>query len=77
MAVTCTNVPAPAGLATFLTTLAGFIEAAGTDVDDALAAHFGEDTAVDWVIASLELFAEQLQGPSPEPVTSRLPRGSA
>lgn len=76
MAHASTKFPDPARLAAFLTELAGFFEAADTCVDDALAAHFGEDTAVDWVIAVLELSAGQL-GLQPKPVTSQLPQGSA
>jgi hypothetical protein len=47
--------------AVFLTELHGFFEACGDDVGDALAAHFGFDTAVDWITVSLELFTEHLQ----------------
>jgi hypothetical protein len=51
--------------AVFLTELHGFFEACGEDVDEALAAHFGFDTAVDWITVSLELFTEHLQQPPP------------
>ncbi|MEU5431686.1 hypothetical protein AB0H73_39705 [Streptomyces olivoreticuli] len=54
--------PDPAGLAVFLTELHGFFEACDEDVDAALARHIGEDTAVDWIIATLELFIENLTG---------------
>ncbi|MBK3629132.1 hypothetical protein JHN59_30790 [Streptomyces sp. MBT49] len=46
----------------FLAELHGFFEACGPDIDAALASHFGEDTAVDWITASLELFTEHLTG---------------
>lgn len=46
----------------FLAELHGFFEACTPDVDAALAGHFGEDTAVDWILASLELFTEHLTG---------------
>jgi hypothetical protein len=45
----------------FLTELHGFLETCGEDVDAALAGHFGFDTAVDWLIAGLELLAEHLR----------------
>ena len=54
--------PDPAGLAVFLTELHGFFEACDEDVDAALARHTGQDTTVDWIIASLELFIETLIG---------------
>jgi hypothetical protein len=50
----------------FLAELHGFFATCDEDVDEALAAHFGFDTAVDWITVSLELFTEQLQQqPSP------------
>ncbi|MFF4701138.1 hypothetical protein [Streptomyces chattanoogensis] len=54
------STPKLGDLAAFLTELAGFFEAADTSVDDALTTHFGFDTAVDRVVASLELFSETL-----------------
>ncbi|MEV0210873.1 hypothetical protein AB0H97_37400 [Streptomyces sp. NPDC050788] len=45
----------------FLAELHGFFETCGKEVDKALAAHFGFDTAVDWITASLELINEHLQ----------------
>lgn len=52
--------------AVFLTELHDFFEVCDSDVDAALAAHFGFGTAVDWVTASLELVTEHLQ-PQPSP----------
>ena len=65
--------PEPAHLATFLTELAGFLEAAGPGIDSALAAHFGFDTAVDWAIGTLELSAEALTQPRPSSHARQLP----
>ncbi|MDX3775955.1 hypothetical protein [Streptomyces europaeiscabiei] len=53
--------PAAGDQAVFLAELHEFFETCGEDVDDALAAHFGFDTAVDWITASLELVTEHLQ----------------
>jgi hypothetical protein len=50
----------------FLAELHGFFMACGEDVDAALAAHFGFETAVDWITVSLELVTEHLQ-PQPSP----------
>ncbi|MCZ4103731.1 hypothetical protein QMK19_29090 [Streptomyces sp. H10-C2] len=67
------QLPDPAGLAVFLTELHGFFEACDQDVDAALARHFGEDTAPDWIIAVLELVIESLTGRPMTPVpTSEL-----
>ncbi|MGW9030908.1 hypothetical protein ACWGQ5_44005 [Streptomyces sp. NPDC055722] len=52
---------APGDLTAFLTELHDFFEVCDDGVDEALAAHFGFDTAVDWITASLELFTERLQ----------------
>jgi hypothetical protein len=58
--------PAAGDQAVFLAELHDFFETCGEDVDDALAARFGFDTAVDWITASLELVTEHLQQqPSP------------
>jgi hypothetical protein len=65
--------PEPAHLATFLTELAGFFEAADPGVDSALADHFGIDTAVDWAVVTLELSAEALTQSQPSPVARQLP----
>ncbi|MFH8642317.1 hypothetical protein [Streptomyces goshikiensis] len=52
-----------AHLPLFLTELHGFFEACPPAVDAALAGHFlDEDTAVDWILANLELFIEDLTG---------------
>ncbi|MEU8925689.1 hypothetical protein AB0D10_32955 [Kitasatospora sp. NPDC048545] len=40
--------------------LAVFFTAADEHIDHALNTHYGFDTAVDWVICSLELHADQL-----------------
>ncbi|MEU9395763.1 hypothetical protein AB0D86_37910 [Streptomyces sp. NPDC048324] len=49
-----------------LAELHDFFEVCDSHVDKALAAHFGFDTAVDWITVSLELFTEHLQHqPSP------------
>ncbi|MGW2183718.1 hypothetical protein ACWCXX_38070 [Streptomyces sp. NPDC001732] len=53
--------------AVFLTELHGFFEACGEDLDEALAAHFGFDTAPDWVTAGLEMVTEHLQAPPHQP----------
>ncbi|MEU4077718.1 hypothetical protein [Streptomyces venezuelae] len=45
----------------FLAELHGFLETCDNDVDAALTDHFGFDTAVDWLIAGLELLAEHLR----------------
>ncbi|MFF0451120.1 hypothetical protein ACWF94_12930 [Streptomyces sp. NPDC055078] len=47
--------------AVFLKELHGFFEACGDDVDEALAAHVGFDTAADWITAALELATEHLK----------------
>lgn len=52
---------APGDWAVFLTELHGFFEACDEDLDEALACHFGFDTAVDWITAGLELVTEHLQ----------------
>jgi hypothetical protein len=57
----------------FLAELRGFFETCGEEVDDALAAHFGFDTAVDWITASLELVTEHQQIPP----TCELPEGTS
>ncbi|MEH0628552.1 hypothetical protein [Streptomyces stelliscabiei] len=49
----------------FLEELHGYFEACGEDVNEALAAHFGFDTAADWITVSLELFTEHLLQSSP------------
>ncbi|MFD5513712.1 hypothetical protein ACFWIB_39130 [Streptomyces sp. NPDC127051] len=55
--------PGRAHLPRFLTELHGFFEACPPDVDAALASYFlGEDTTVDWILATLELFVEDLTG---------------
>ncbi|MBC2908247.1 hypothetical protein [Streptomyces cupreus] len=51
----------------FLVELHGFFETCDACVDQALAAHFGFDTAVDWITVSLELFTEHLQTPPDQP----------
>jgi hypothetical protein len=53
--------PSTGDQAVFLAELHGFFETCGEEVDDALAAHFGFDTAVDWITAGLELINEHLQ----------------
>ncbi|WP_251070561.1 hypothetical protein [Streptomyces sp. ISL-96] len=68
--------PDPAGLAVFLTELHGFFEACDEDVDAALARYFGEDTAVDWITAGLELFIENLTGCPLTPVPTCEPSGA-
>jgi len=45
----------PGDQAVFLAELHGFFETCGEEVDNALAAHFGFDTAADWITAGLEL----------------------
>lgn len=57
-----TSAPGRQGLAVFLAELHGFFEACEPDLDAALARHFGEDTAVDWIVANVELFIEHLTG---------------
>lgn len=52
------------GQVAFLAELHGFFEACGEDVDAALAAHFGFDTAIDWVITGLELFTGAVNTPA-------------
>ena len=54
--------------AVFLIELAAFFQAADPFVDDALTSHFGFGTAVDWVIAHLEILAHDRQQP-PLPLT--------
>ncbi|MET8699855.1 hypothetical protein ABZW10_13430 [Kitasatospora sp. NPDC004723] len=49
-----------AELAQFLRVLADFFTTADEHVDQALDTHYGFDTAVDWVICSLELHADRL-----------------
>ncbi|MFE0418359.1 MULTISPECIES: hypothetical protein [Streptomyces] len=61
-----TTEPASTALTTarvtvFLTELHGFFDSCDEQVDAALARHFGFDTAVDWITASLELVTEHLQ----------------
>lgn len=56
------SAPGRQDLAVFLAELHGFFEACDPDVDAALARHFGEDTAVDWIVANTELFIERLTG---------------
>lgn len=58
--------PAAGDWTVFLTELHDFFEVCAPDVDAALAAHFGFDTAVDWVTVSLELVTDHLQ-PQPSP----------
>ncbi|MGW2858244.1 hypothetical protein [Streptomyces sp. NPDC001205] len=55
--------------AVFLAELHGFFEACESDVDAALARHFGEDTAVDWIVANVELAIEHLTGRPFTPIT--------
>jgi hypothetical protein len=50
----------PAQLAGFLRGLADFFTSADEPVDQAVNDHYGFDTAIDWVIATLELHADQL-----------------
>ncbi|MEU5439098.1 hypothetical protein AB0G73_38015 [Streptomyces sp. NPDC020719] len=67
------SAPSRQDLVVFLTSLHGFFEACGPDIDAALADHFGEDTAVDWIIATAELFIEGLTAhPSIPASTSEL-----
>jgi hypothetical protein len=49
-----------AELAEFLRGPAAFFTTADEHIDHALNTHYGFDTAVDWVICSLELHADQL-----------------
>ncbi|MFD8726269.1 hypothetical protein ACFV2H_52325 [Streptomyces sp. NPDC059629] len=65
--------PATGDWAVFLAELHGFFETCAEDVDDALTAHFGFDTAVDWITASLELVTEHLQQTA---LTCEPPEGS-
>ncbi|MCC2280735.1 hypothetical protein LKL35_35955 [Streptomyces sp. ET3-23] len=68
------SAPGQEDLAVFLAELHGFFEACDETVDAALARHFGEDTAVDWIVATIELFAEGLTGhPFLPASTSELP----
>ncbi|SFN95958.1 hypothetical protein SAMN04487980_104037 [Streptomyces sp. cf124] len=62
--------PAAGDWTVFLAELRGFFETCGEEVDDALTAHFGFDTAVDWIAVSLELVTEHLQ-PTAPPANSR------
>ncbi|MGW0538451.1 hypothetical protein [Streptomyces sp. NPDC003032] len=61
------------GLVRFLSELHGFFQACDPTTDAALAAHFGEDTAVVWAIVNLELFIERLTGRpfTPGPASER------
>ncbi|MDX3716060.1 hypothetical protein PV733_45685 [Streptomyces europaeiscabiei] len=52
---------ATGGWAVALKELHSFFEACGDDVDEALAAHFGFDTANDRITAGLELATEHIQ----------------
>jgi hypothetical protein len=53
--------------AVFLTELHEFFESCDSHVDKALAAHFGFDTAVDWITAGLELATEHLRARPNQP----------
>ncbi|MFH8411504.1 hypothetical protein ACH4FX_43135 [Streptomyces sp. NPDC018019] len=57
----------------FLTGLHGFFEACAPGTGAALAAQFGGDTAVDWIVVNPELFIERLTGRpfTPEPPSER------
>ncbi|MGW7008952.1 hypothetical protein ACWGCW_40880 [Streptomyces sp. NPDC054933] len=70
-----TSAPGQQDLAVFLTELHGFFEGSEPDVDAALARHFGEDTAVDWIVANVELFIERLTG-RPFISSTRTPPGA-
>ncbi|WP_372412238.1 hypothetical protein [Streptomyces luteireticuli] len=54
--------PGREDLAVFLAELHGFFEACDETVDAALARHFGEDTAINWIIAGIEMSIEALTG---------------
>jgi len=54
----------PDEAAVFLAELARFLETAPPCVDQALADHFGEDTAVDWAITGPETAAGHLTAPA-------------
>lgn len=60
--------------AAFLTELRGFFETCDARVDQALAAHFGFDTAVDWITVWLELLTEHLQTPPDQPSSANFQR---
>ncbi|MFF2148450.1 hypothetical protein [Kitasatospora sp. NPDC058190] len=50
----------PAELAGFLRGLADFFTSADEHVDQAVNEHYGFDTAIDWIICSLEHQADAL-----------------
>lgn len=58
-------------LAVFLAELHGFFQACDPSVDTALASHFGQDTAVDWIVVTTELFIERLTGRPFTPTSER------